>query len=147
MMRDGGRPRVAAWPGLAAAVGLVCVLAGACGGASARPGGIPLSSGRWTDGAVCLAVTAEQSELIAGCGHGRFATPLVREDGTFDVEGTYRIEAGPVGIEPAPPAAFSGTVKGHTLTLAVTPSDPSIGRGSYVLQWTSAAGGCAVRCL
>ena len=146
-MRDGRRPPAARWQGLAAAVGLVAVLAGACGGASARPGGIPLSPGRWTDGAVCLAVAADESELIAGCGHGRFATPLVRNDGTFAVEGTYRIEAGPVGIEPAPPAAFSGRVKGHTLTLAVTPSDPSISPGSWVLQWTSAAGACAVRCL
>jgi hypothetical protein len=37
----------------------------------------------------------------------------------------YRIEAGPISINPAPPAMFSGVLRGQTLTLSVTSSDPS----------------------
>ena len=40
-------------------------------------------------------------------------------DGTFEVNGTYRIEAGPISINPAPPAMFSGILSAQTLTLQV----------------------------
>jgi hypothetical protein len=73
--------------------------------------------------------------------------PLVRADGTFQVAGTYRIEAGPVSINPAPPAAFSGTLNGGTLMLTVTPSDPSLQPASYALQLTTASGKCTVPCV
>jgi hypothetical protein len=83
--------------------------------------------------------------LAVGCGHGRFAKPILRADGTFDVDGTYRIEAGPISIEPAPPAHFSGVVSGSRLTLRVAPSG-SLPLASYSMSLT-AAGTCPIPCL
>jgi hypothetical protein len=104
--------------------------------------------GRWagTNGE-CLAVAANVCDLVVGCGHGQFPPPVIRADGTFEISGTYRIEAGPISINPAPPAAFSGLLTGDTLTLSVTPSDPSLRPVSVVLQLTNASGKCAVPCV
>src|SRR5262249_49576243 len=107
-----------------------------------------LSVGRWTGtSGVCLSVAPDGCDLVAGCGHGRFPSPVVRADGTFDVAGTYRVEVGPISINPAPPAMFSGVVSGQTLTIGVAPSDPSTRPASYVLQLTNASGKCAVPCV
>jgi len=54
---------------------------------------------------------------------------------------------GPISIDPAPPAIFSGVVKGQTMLITVTPSDRSVVPASYVLQLTNASGKCAVPCL
>ncbi len=100
-----------------------------------------------TNDAMAVSVARDGCDLVVGCGHGQFLPPVVRADGTFEVNGTYRIEAGPVSINPAPPAMFSGVLRGHTLTLSVTPSDPSLRPASYVLQLTNASGKCAVPCV
>ena len=76
-----------------------------------------------------------------------FRNLVVHADGTFAVNGTYRIEVGPVSINPAPPATFSGVLRGETLTLSVTPSDPSLPAASYVLQLTDGTGKCTVPCV
>src|SRR6266851_6035991 len=81
------------------------------------PGAGPLATGRWTGDGACLTVTDTGCNLAVGCGHGQFARPTLRADGTFDVDGTYRIEVGPVSITPAPPAHFSGSLVGSLLTL------------------------------
>jgi len=96
-------------------------------------------------GLVCLLV--DGCDLVVGCGHGQFPPPVVHADGTFEVNGTYRIEVGPITISPAPPAMFSGVLRGQTLTLSVTPGDPSLRPASYVLQLTNASGKCAVPCV
>lgn len=106
-----------------------------------------LPTGRWTGDGACLSVAVDGCDLVVGCGHGQFPPPNVRVDGTFDVSGTYRIEAGPISINPAPPAMFSGVLKEQTLTLKVTPSDPSLRPASYVLRLTTASGKCAVPCV
>ena len=131
----------------AAVVGLICVLSVACTGTPAQPRETTmLSSGTWT-GDGCLSVSAREGcELVVGCGHGQFPQPIVRADGTFDVDGTYRVEAGPVSINPAPPANFSGVLRGPTLTLTVTPSG-STRPLSFVLQLTSASGKCVTACV
>jgi hypothetical protein len=72
--------------------------------------------------------------------------PTLRADGTFDVDGTYRIEAGPISIEPAPAAHFSGSMIGSRLTLRVVPSVLSLPAATYSMMLTG-AGACAVRCL
>jgi hypothetical protein len=92
-------------------------------------------------------VAVEGCDLVVGCGHGQFPPPAVHADGTFEVDGTYRIEVGPISINPAPPATFSGVLKGQTLTLSVTPGDRSAPPASYVLHLTDGAGRCAVPCL
>ena len=128
------------------AVALVCLVA-ACAETPTQPRDATLTAGRWTGDSGCLSVAADGCDLVAGCGHGQFPSPVVRADGTFEVNGTYRIEVGPISINPAPPAMFSGVLKGETLTLSVTPSDPSLRPASYVLQLTNGTGKCAVPCL
>jgi hypothetical protein len=89
-----------------AAVGLACLLVGACAETPTQPRGANLSTGRWTGDGACLSAAVDGCDLVVGCGHGQFPLPVVRTDGTFDVNGTYRIEVGPISINPAPPATF-----------------------------------------
>jgi hypothetical protein len=113
---------------------------------SVPPSDTPLALGRWTGGGACLTVAEQGCNLTVGCGHGQFARPTVRRDGTFDVDGTYRIEVGPIGITPAPPAHFAGIVERSTVILRVTPSDPSLPAATYTLA-PAASGSCAVPCV
>jgi hypothetical protein len=127
------------------AAAIAAVLTSTCAAAPDAP--TSLAAGRWSsDSGVCLTV-ADICDLVAGCGHGQFPPPTVNRDGTFTVAGTYRIEAGPVRIEPAPPAAFAGVLAGGTLTLTVTPADSSIRPATYVLRPAGGSGRCAVPCL
>jgi len=128
------------------AVALLC-LAAACAETPTQPRDTTLPTGGWTGDGACLSVAADGCDLVAGCGHGQFPLPVVHSEGTFEVNGTYRIEAGPISINPAPPALFSGVLTGQTLTLGVTPSDPSLRPASYVLQLTNDTRKCAVPCV
>ena len=123
---------------------LACVI-GACGGPPTEPGLVALTDGRWSGDGPCLTVTGQQCNFTIGCGHGQFPVPMIRADGSFDVVGTYRIEAGPISIDPAPPARFSGMLAGTTLTLTVVPNGGGP-LGPYTLQ-PSTAGTCSVPCL
>jgi hypothetical protein len=136
-----------AWLRRTVVIGLVCLVAGACAGTPTQPRGSTLPTGRWTGDGACLSVAADGCDLVVGCGHGQFPPPVVHTDGTFEVNGTYRIEVGPISINPAPPAMFSGVLNGQTLTLSVTPSDPSLRPASSVLQLTNGTGKCAVPCV
>jgi|SRR5580765_5270182 len=131
-------------------VAFACLLAAACADTPAQPGGATLLAGTWI-GDGCLSVAGEGCDLVVGCGHGRFPVPAVRADGTFDVDGTYRVEAGPVSTNPAPPATFSGVINGQTLTLTVTPRDASGLPGPnalhFVLQFKGPGGGCVTACV
>ena len=129
------------------AVGLVCFLVYACAETPTQPRDTTLPTGRWTGDGTCLAVAIDSCDLVVGCGHGQFPSPAVRADGTFEVNGTYRIEVGPISINPAPPAMFSGVLRGQTLTLSVTPGDPTLRPASYTLKLTNASGKCAVPCV
>jgi hypothetical protein len=117
----------------------------ACSRNPAAPAEAPLAIGQWTGDGACLAVTESSCNLVVGCGHGQFPRPSVRSDGTFDVDGTYRIEVGPISIEPAPPAHFSGSVSGSRMTLNVAPSTGS-SLSSYSIRLTG-NGFCSVRCV
>src|SRR5579864_3055499 len=116
-----------------------------CHGSPTGPGDGPLATGRWTGDGACLSVTDTGCNLAVGCGHGQFPQPTIRADGTFDVDGTYRIEVGPISIEPAPPAHFSGVVIGSRITLTVMPSGP-LPAATYSITPTS-AGTCPVACV
>lgn len=117
----------------------------ACRRSPTGPDEATLPNGRWTGDGGCLAVADAGCDLVVGCGHGRFPKPVIRSDGSFDVDGTYRIEAGPVSIDPPPPAHFSGSVAGSTLLLTVTPTAP-LSPASYSLRRTT-AGTCLVPCV
>jgi hypothetical protein len=117
-----------------------------CGGNPAGPNGAPLATGQWAGDGACLLVTDSGCNLVVGCGHGQFPRPALRADGTFDIEGTYRIEVGPISIEPAPPAHFSGSVVGSRLMLHVVPTGASLPPASYSMTPTE-AGSCQILCL
>lgn len=125
---------------------LACAGAIACGGTPAGPSGGLLATGRWTGNGACLAVAENGCNLVVGCGHGQFPRVTVRRDGTFEVDGTYRIEAGPISIEPAPPAHFSGLVNGSRLQLTVMPTADSLPVASYSIM-LSGTGTCSVPCV
>jgi len=127
---------------------LALVVCGSLLGCNRNPAGSnegPLATGRWTGDGACLSVVDAACDLAVGCGHGQFPRPTIRADGTFDVDGTYRIEAGPISIEPAPPAHFSGVVTGSRLTLTVMPSG-SLPPASYSMTPTT-AGACPIPCV
>jgi len=118
----------------------------ACDGTPTGPGQTTLQTGRWTGDGACLSIAEEQCNLTVGCGHGQFPRPILDADGTFEVDGTYRIEVGPVRIDPAPAAHFSGVLVGSTLLLKVTPIGDSPPAASYRMKRTS-SGSCAVPCV
>jgi hypothetical protein len=128
------------------ATGLLFVALVACSSNLAGPTEGPLATGRWTGDGACLSVTDTSCNLAVGCGHGVFPRPTIRADGSFDIDGTYRIEAGPVSIQPAPPAHFSGTLIGARLTLNVMPSG-SLQPASYSMTFAATAGTCPIPCV
>lgn len=117
----------------------------ACNRNPAGPGEGPLAIGRWTGDGACLAVTAVGCNLAVGCGHGTFPRPILRSDGTFDADGTYRIEIGPISVDPAPAAHFSGIVTDSRLILNVIPSG-SLPPASYSVTLTT-GGTCPIPCV
>ena len=120
-------------------VAIACGIVAACDGGPTEPRG-PLPIGRWGGGGACLSVGGTDCDFTVGCGHGQFPRPTVRADGTFDVDGTYRIEIGPVSLDPAPPAHFSGVLSGSTLTLKVVPTATGLAPASYTLRQNASVG-------
>jgi hypothetical protein len=129
---------------VAALIAGTCLLA--CDRGPIGPGKGPLATGRWSGDSACLSVTETGCNLAVGCGHGQFQRPIIRADGTFDVDGTYRIEVGPISIEPAPPAHFSGSMAGSRLILTVVPTAGSLQPASYSMTPTS-TGTCSIPCV
>ena len=128
------------------AVAALVILTNQCAGTTTAPQDAPLTVGRWSGGGACLSVTTDTCDFVAGCGHGQFPRPTVHANG-FAVQGTYRIEVGPISITPPPPAMFNGLLDHGVLTVMVTPSDPSIPPFSAVLQLTNGANACSVPCV
>ena len=135
------RPRVIR---LVAVALITCGSVAACNHNPAGPNEGPLATGRWAGDGACLSV-GDMCSLVAGCGHGQFARPTIRADGTFEVDGTYRIEVGPISIQPAPPAHFSGVMTGSRLILNVIPTG-TLPPASYSMTATT-AGTCSVPCV
>src|SRR5262245_56447171 len=133
-------------PALGLSLLIAATFVSSCHGNPTGPNGGALTMGRWTGGSACLSVTDTGCNLVVGCGHGQFPRPTLRADGTFDENGTYRIEAGPISIEPAPPAQFSGSVSGSRLTLTVLPSVASVPPASYSMTLTG-TDRCVVPCV
>jgi hypothetical protein len=105
-----------------------------------------LPDGRWSGDGACLSVSDAACVLTVGCGHGQFPRPAIRADGTFGVDGTYQIEVGPIGINPAPPAHFSGTLSRGVLRLTVVPTAVGLPTASYTMN-PAATGRCTVPCV
>jgi hypothetical protein len=116
----------------------------ACSHGPTGPSEGPLATGRWTDDGACLSVTDTACNLAVGCGHGQFPRPTIHADGSFEVDGTYRVEVGPISIDPAPPAHFTGVMTGSHLTLNVAPSGSP--PASYSMIPTT-PGPCPIPCV
>lgn len=125
---------------------IACGCLPACNRSPTGPDEGALAAGRWIGAGACLSVADTGCNLAVGCGHGQFPRPIIRADGTFDVDGTYRIEVGPISIDPAPPAHFSGSVGGSRLILNVVPGAASPPPASYSMTPTS-AGTCPIPCV
>jgi len=130
----------------AIAVTVACCALAACGSNPNAPRPGPLADGGWSGGGACLSVAESGCNLTAGCGHGQFPRPTIRDDGTFDADGTYRIEAGPISNAPPPPAHFHGSLLGSTLTVTVVPSNGLL-TVTYVLSPSASGGSCGVACV
>jgi hypothetical protein len=104
----------------------------------------PLADGQWAGTGACLTI-ADSCTMTSGCSHGVFPRPTVRDDGTFDVDGTYRVEIGPVSFEPAPSAHFSGSIVGSKMTLTVTPGG-TLPKATYTMK-PDAVTTCGIRCV
>ncbi|PYQ47426.1 MAG: hypothetical protein DMF59_18905 [Acidobacteria bacterium] len=124
---------------------VLCFTLTACGSPT-EPRAIALGNGKWSGDGGCLSVTDSGCDFAAGCGHGQFPKPTIRADGTFDVDGTYRVEVGPISINPAPPAHFSGSIAGDTLTLNVVPTSGTVLRPTFSMKPTT-AGPCPIPCV
>jgi hypothetical protein len=126
--------------------GVACGLLVACLGSPTEPRETPLANGRWIGSGACLSVADAGCNLAVGCGHGQFPRPTIRSDGTFDVDGTYRIEVGPISIDPPPPAHFSGSLVAGALTLKVAPALGSLPPASYSMT-PGPPGTCPIPCV
>lgn len=105
---------------------LLAIILCSCHGSPTEPRMLALTDGKWSGDGACLVVLnanvyPHTSTLTAGCGRGQFPTPDLRQDGTFDVDGTFGIQAGPTTTNPLPPAHYSGSLTSTTLTLTVKP--------------------------
>lgn len=125
------------------AIMALCFSLMACNGSPTEPRAVSIAEGRWTGDGACLVVQGTAT-LTAGCGHGEFPTPALRSDGTFDVDGTYRVEVGPVSTAPPPPAHYSGSLTNTTLTLRVAPISGTV--ATYHLRMDP-NGTCGPRCV
>jgi hypothetical protein len=126
----------------------VAACAAACTGSPTAPQSGRLATGRWSSAAAgqCMTVTESSCDLVVGCGHGVFPRPTLASDGTFEVDGSYRVEVGPISIDPPPPAHFSGSVTGSQLTLTVKPASLPVATYALMLSDTN-TGKCSVPCL
>ena len=96
---------------------VLCFTLTACGSPT-EPRAIALGNGKWSGDGGCLSITDSGCDFAAGCGHGQFPKPTIRPDGTFDVDGTYRVEVGPISdhIGVRDSKAVSGNRRSNTVT-------------------------------
>ncbi len=126
---------------------VLLVLAACSGGSSSPTAPVTMTDGRWAGDNACLDLhQSATSNFVVGCGHGKIPPFTLRSDGTFDVEGTYRIELGPASPDPAPPAHYSGAVHSGRITLTVTPSVSSLPQATYHLEYNPNAN-CGPPCV
>ena len=123
---------------------LIAAASLSCTGSSPDAPSGPLPDGQWGAGGACVTI-ADSCTFTSGCAHGQFPRPTLRGDGTFDVDGTYRVEIGPVSYEPAPSAHFSGSVVGSKMTITVTPGG-TLQQTTYTLKPDSSAK-CGINCV
>jgi hypothetical protein len=118
--------------------GLVLVatltLATSCGGRLVTPPEDLV--GTWGGEDAGVVVSEGAAHVHIGCTLGNTSGPIVpADDGTFEVTGTYNVDAYPVDRGIVHPARFSGRVVGARMTLTVALTDTTLQLGPVVLTW------------
>jgi hypothetical protein len=121
----------------------------ACAAASTETETAALT-GSWGGRHIGVELTVEGGRIEYDCAHGTIDETVVPDrEGRFEARGTHTAErGGPVREgekEERRPARYRGTVKGKTLTLAVTLADSGEGLGKFTL--TSGAAPRLTKCL
>lgn len=83
-----------------------------------------IASGLWGGEHINMKVGAKSAAIEYDCASGVIDGPLVFDrDGNFNLHGIHRMEhGGPVRADEKPneqPATYTGSIKGHTMTLTV----------------------------
>ncbi|HUP19256.1 MAG TPA: hypothetical protein VM778_04790 [Gemmatimonadota bacterium] len=113
---------------------LAVALATACGGRLAAPPDDLV--GTWGGENAGVVVTEAAAHVHIGCTLGDTSGPiLLAVDGTFDVAGSYNVDAYPVDRGILHPARFTGRVVGRQMTLTVTLTDTTLQLGPAVLTF------------
>lgn len=104
-----------------------CILLMAAGILACDTGpAVPLTevAGTWGGDNAGLIVSDTVAHIHIGCTLGYARTPLrLNADGRFETTGTYNVDAYPVDRGTIHPAAFTGQVKGNSLSLSVVLTD------------------------
>lgn len=83
-----------------------------------------LARGQWGGDSAAMIVGDTSVHLHISCTYGDVSGRItIRDDGTFDVAGSYLLRAFPIAIGPTLPARFSGRIDRQTATIVVTVND------------------------
>src|SRR3954468_19272988 len=98
---------------------LVALACSSSSGLQSADGLLPL--GNWGGDSAAMIVSDTATHLHIGCTYGDVSGRLpIRDNGDFDVSGSYLLRAYPIAIGPTMPARFVGHVEGTTATIVVT---------------------------
>jgi hypothetical protein len=83
-----------------------------------------LALGEWGGDRAQVVSGDAVTEVTYGCTSGEFTGNIPLDaSGRFAVNGTYDPSVGPISVDGAMPAQFSGLVEGNTLTFAIAVND------------------------
>jgi hypothetical protein len=83
-----------------------------------------LPLGNWGGDSAAMIVGDTATHLHISCTYGDVSGRIsVRDNGDFDVHGSYLLRAVPIAVGPTMPARFVGHVDGNTATVVVTVTD------------------------
>lgn len=117
----------------------------ACSTSPADP--ITEIDGTWGGDNAGLIATDTVAHVHIGCTLGYTKGPIrPAADGTFEITGTYNVDAFPVDRGIIHPARFAGRISGKTMTLSVTLTDDGrvLGPVSLVLGKEPVMGPCPI---
>jgi hypothetical protein len=109
-----------------------------------------IPTGVWGGPHVNINVSSKSATIAFDCAHGTITGPLVMDSkGHFSWEGTYTMErGGPVRMDEKAndrPAAYTGSIKGQSMTLTVKLTEQEEAIDTFVL--THGKTGRIVKCM
>jgi len=90
-----------------------------------------IATGVWGGQHISMKVGAKSAAIEYDCASGMIDGPLlVHSDGTFNLPGTHTMQrGGPIRADDNPtahPARYTGSIKGHTMTLTLRIGDEDV---------------------